>query len=76
MKNQYGSEFEVLKTQKDGKLAFEMVVRDCQLTPGLKEVVECLGYANTIDMMNRKSVFVTTQEDMNKKRDPLVKFFK
>ena len=76
MKNQYGSEFEVLKTQKDGKLAFEMVVRDCQLTPGLKEVVEVLGYANTIDMMSRKSVFVTTPEEMNQKRDPLVKFFK
>jgi len=76
MKNQYGSEFEVLKTQKDGKLAFEMVVRDCQLTPGLKEVVEGLGYTNTVDMMNRKSVFVTTPQEMDKKRDPLVKFFK
>jgi len=76
MKNQYGSEFEVLKTQKDGKLAFEMVVRDCQLTPGLKEVVEGLGYTNTVDMMNRKSVFVTNPAEMNQKRDPLVKFFK
>jgi len=76
MKNQYGSEFEVLKTQKDGKLAFEMVVRDCQLTPGLKEVVEGLGYTNTVDMMDRKSVFVTTPQEMDKKRDPLVKFFK
>lgn len=76
MKNQYGSEFEVLKTQKDGKLAFEMIVRDCQLTPGLTEVLESLGYTNTVDMMARKSVFVTNQEEMNQKRDPLVKFFK
>jgi hypothetical protein len=76
MKNQYGSEFEVLKTQKDGKLAFEMIVRDCQLTPGLTEVLESLGYTNTVDMMARKSVFVTNPEEMNQKLDPLVKFFK
>ena len=76
MKNTYGSEIEVLKTHKDGKLAFEIVIRDCQLTPGLKEVLEYLGYANTVDMTNRKSVFVTSPEEMNAKRDPLVKFFK
>jgi len=76
MKNKHGSEFDVFRTQKDGKLAFEMVVKDCQLTPGLKEVVEGLGYTNTVDMMDRKSVFVTTPQEMDKKRDPLVKFFK
>ena len=76
MKNQYGSEFEVFKMQKDGKLAFELVVRDCQLTPGLKEVLELLEYTNSIDMKNRKSVFVTTPAEMNDKRDPIAKFFK
>lgn len=76
MKNTHGSEFDVFKTQKDGKVAFEMAVRNCQLTPGLTEVLDSLGYINTVDMMSRKSVFVTTPEEMNQKRDPLVKFFK
>lgn len=76
MKNQYGSEIEVCKTQKDGKLAFEIVVINSQATPGLKEVLEGLGYTNTIDMANRKSVFVTNPEEMNAKRDPIIGFFK
>ena len=76
MKNQHGSEFEVYKTQKDGKLAFEMVVTKCELTPGLGEVLNELGYTNTADMAARKSIFVTTPQEMDEKRNPLVKFFK
>lgn len=67
--------FEVFRTQKDGKPAAELVVRNSMANAELHALVESLGYLPTTDIANRRAIVCTTAEEINAARDPLVKFF-
>lgn len=67
--------FEVCRTQKDGKPAVELVVRNSMANAELHALVDSLGYLATADIANRRAIFCTTAEEIDAARNPLVKFF-
>lgn len=67
--------FEVFKTQKDGKPAVELVVRNAMKSPELQALVESLGYEATPDIANRRRIFCTTPAEVDAARNPIAKFF-
>ena len=67
--------FEIIRTQKDGKPAVELVVRNSMANDELNELVESLGYHPTIGIANRRAIVCTTPEEVDTARNPLVKFF-
>lgn len=68
--------FEMLKTQLNGKTAFEIVVRNSIFNPALHDECVRLGLTATIDIKNRRSIFVTTPQEMDAIRTPLLRFFR
>lgn len=67
--------FEILRTQKDGKPALEVVVYNARSNPALLAECERLGLTPTTDMSNRRSVVVSTPAELDAIREPLKKFF-
>lgn len=67
--------FEVFRTQKDGKPAVELVVRNSMANAELHALVESLGYQPTTDIANRRAIVCTTPAEVDAARNPLVKFF-
>lgn len=67
--------FEIFRTQKDGKPAVELVVRNSMANPELHATIEKLGYQPTPDIANRRAIVCTTQAEIDAARDPLRKFF-
>ena len=67
--------FEVCRTQKDGKPAVELVVRNSRKDAALHAIVESLGYQPTVGIANRRAIVCTTAAEIDAARNPLVKFF-
>ncbi len=67
--------FEIFRTQKDGKPAVELVVRNSMANPDLHALVEILGYQPTPDIANRRAIVCTTAEEIDAARNPLRNFF-
>jgi len=67
--------FEMIKTSLNGKTAFEIVVRNSIFNPTLHAECVRLGLQPTVDIKNRRSVFVTTPQEMDAIRTPLLAFF-
>jgi hypothetical protein len=66
---------EIFRTQKNGKPALEVVVHNARSNPALLAECERPGLAPTVDMSNRRSVFVSTPAELDAIREPLKKFF-
>ena len=66
---------QVIRTQKDGKPAVEIVVRNSMFSAELHALVGSLGYVATPDIANRRAIVCTTAEEIDAARNPLVKFF-
>lgn len=67
--------FEMRRTQKGGKPAVELVVRNSMQNPELHALVVSLGYQPTTDIANRRAIVCTTAEEIDAARNPLRKFF-
>lgn len=68
--------FEMLRAQKNGKVVIELVVKNAHKVPELNELLDNLGYKLTVGIANRKSIFVSTPQELDAARDPILKFFK
>lgn len=67
--------FEICRTQKDGKPAVELVVKNSLYSKEFHGLIESLGYKPTEDIANRRSIVCTTPAEVDAARNPLVKFF-
>ena len=67
--------FEIARTQKNGKPAVELTVRNAMANKDLQALVESLGYVATPDIANRRSIICTTAAEIDAARNPLVNFF-
>lgn len=67
--------FEICKTEKAGKVALEVVVKNSMANPELHAECLRLGLVATVDVGNRRSIFVTTPAELDAVRNPLRKFF-
>lgn len=67
--------FEIARTQKDGKPAVELIVRNSRYDADFHALIESLGYEPTVDIANRRSIVCTTAEQIDAARDPLASYF-
>lgn len=68
--------FSMVKTSINGKVAFEIVVNNSLSNQALHDECIRLGLVPTVDISNRRSIFVSTPAEMDAVRNPLLKFFK
>lgn len=68
--------FSILKTSLNGKLAYEIVVKNSLSIKSLHDECVRLGLIPTVDISNRRSIFVSTPSELDAVRTPLLKFFK
>ena len=64
---------EIVRTQKDGKPAIELVVRNA--TAAMRPILDALGIVPTVDIANRRSIICTTPQELDAARAPIIKFF-
>ena len=67
--------FEIVRTQRDGKVSLEVIVRNSLANPELHAECERLGLVPTVDISNRRSITVTTAAELDAVREPLRRFF-
>ena len=67
--------FEVFRTQKEGKPALDLVVRNSLANADRHALGESLGYNPLRHIANRRAIVCTTPEEVDAARNPLVRFF-
>lgn len=67
------AKFEICRTQKDGKPAVELVIRNANAS--LRAICDTLGMQPTVGISNRRSIVCSTPAEVDAIREPLRSLF-